>query len=95
MSEKLAVLYTPFEKGGPDWSAYPRPQMKRDSFISLSGKWKLSSLYKGETEYLGDIEVPFPPESRLSKIGRTKKAGEKYIYELEDLTIDIIQQQTQ
>ncbi|MBQ3527318.1 MAG: glycoside hydrolase family 2 [Clostridia bacterium] len=81
MSEKLAVLYTPFEKEGPDWSAYPRPQMKRESFISLSGKWRLSSLYRDKREYLGEIEVPFPPESRLSGVERTKQAGEMYIYE--------------
>lgn len=39
------------------WSEYPRPQMKRDSYFSLNGLWKLN----GE-----DIEVPFPPESDLS-----------------------------
>jgi len=36
---------------------YPRPQLKRDSFFCLNGVWKLD----GE-----DINVPFPPQSRLS-----------------------------
>ena len=38
-------------------SYYPRPLLKRDSFFSLCGKWKLNG---------SDIEVPFPPESDLS-----------------------------
>ena len=38
-------------------SYYPRPLLKRDSFFSLCGKWKLNGR---------DIEVPFPPESDLS-----------------------------
>ncbi|MBO4920167.1 MAG: glycoside hydrolase family 2, partial [Erysipelotrichaceae bacterium] len=36
---------------------YPRPLLKRDSFFSLNGSWKLNGF---------DIEVPFPPESDLS-----------------------------
>lgn len=36
---------------------YPRPLLKRDSFFSLCGKWRLNGQ---------DIEVPFPPESDLS-----------------------------
>lgn len=33
---------------------YPRPLLKRNSFYSLNGKWKLNN---------NDIEIPFPPES--------------------------------
>lgn len=36
---------------------YPRPLLKRDSFFSLCGEWKLNDK---------KIEVPFPPESKLS-----------------------------
>ena len=36
---------------------YPRPLLKRDSFFSLNGSWKLNGY---------DIIVPFPPESDLS-----------------------------
>ena len=36
---------------------YPRPLLKRDSFFSLDGRWKLNQK---------DIEIPFPPESQLS-----------------------------
>ncbi|MBR5755885.1 MAG: glycoside hydrolase family 2, partial [Erysipelotrichaceae bacterium] len=36
---------------------YPRPLLKRDSFLSLNGRWSLNGK---------DIEIPFPPESDLS-----------------------------
>jgi len=36
---------------------YPRPQLRRESFISLNGVWKLNGL---------EINVPFPPQSKLS-----------------------------
>ncbi len=36
---------------------YPRPQLRRESFISLNGTWQLNG---------HDIEIPFPPESRIS-----------------------------
>ena len=39
------------------WNTHPRPQLKRELFMSLNGEWKL-----------GDktINVPYPPESKLS-----------------------------
>lgn len=39
------------------WNTHPRPQLKRELFLSLNGEWKL-----------GDktINVPYPPESKLS-----------------------------
>ena len=36
---------------------YPRPQLKRASFFSLNGKWKLNDQ---------TINVPYPPEAELS-----------------------------
>lgn len=36
---------------------YPRPQLRRESFLCLNGPWQVN----GQT-----IEVPFPPQSRLS-----------------------------
>ena len=75
-------LKTPFEDdASSSWeSEYPRPSMKRDSYISLCGEWSLSVESKKGTEELGGIKVPFPPESRLSGISRELKRGEKYIY---------------
>ena len=52
------------------WKEYPRPQMKREHWMSLNGNWKLDG---------GDIRVPFPPQSQLSGYG--KKVPEKFTYE--------------
>ena len=80
---RLVSLTTPFEdekNTNMTWDEYPRPQMRRNSYLSLSGEWSLSLKgKKGETE-LGIITVPFPPESRLSGIERQLEKGEKYVY---------------
>ena len=51
-------------KGTP-WTVYPRPQMKRDSYLNLNGDWDFSVNF----ECKGKIRLPFCPESRLSGIG--------------------------
>ena len=48
------------------WHVYPRPQMKRDSFVCLNGVWELS-VNGGAWER---VLVPFPPESLLSGLCR-------------------------
>ena len=50
---------------GTPWTVYPRPQMKRDSFINLNGAWDFAVNYENK----GQIRVPFCPESKLSGIG--------------------------
>ena len=77
-------LTTPFEEAakGDEWEReYPRPQMKRDSYLSLCGAWNLSVEKKGVTTPLGSIVVPFSPETRLSGVQRTLAKKEKYVYE--------------
>lgn len=51
---------------------YPRPQMKRDSYLNLNGEWDYAILKKDEPlkEYDGKILVPFSPESALSGVNR-------------------------
>ena len=79
---RLRRLKTPFEEDpSSDWTEYPRPQMKRESYLSLCGRWDLSVKKTGTTVPLGKILVPFPPESEISGIGRAPKKGEIYIYE--------------
>ncbi len=79
--EKFLQLKTPFESNSKtSWQEYPRPQFKRDSYLSLCGKWKLYVENKKENTYLDEITVPFPPESRISGINRVLKDNEKYIY---------------
>ena len=43
MENKFEYLYTPEGECLPEtpWNVYPRPQMRRDSFFCLNGKWKL------------------------------------------------------
>ena len=52
------------------WMEYPRPQMKRENWMSLNGMWKLDG---------DDIRVPFPPQSKLSNY--EKKVKESFTYE--------------
>ena len=71
MSKKeFITLTTPFESelGEIPYSEYPRPAMKRDSYVSLNGRWELSVKRKDRTVFSGDILVPFPPESKMSGV---------------------------
>ena len=67
--ELLASQETP-------WNVYPRPQMKRDSFLNLNGFWEFSA---GDL-YADRFRVPFCPESRLSNIHTHYPEGEKLEY---------------
>ncbi len=63
---RFVLLETPFEKdiSQVPFSEYPRPQLKRDSYLCLNGEW---DFYKND-KLLGKIKVPFVPESRISGI---------------------------
>ncbi len=50
------------------FSEYPRPQLKRSSYLCLNGKWDFEIKRKGESVFNGIITVPFPPESRISGV---------------------------
>ena len=77
---QFVSLKTPFENDVESWDIYPRPQMARDSYLSLCGEWALFSVWKEKEAFIGNIRVPFPPESRLSGIEKTLKKGEAYCY---------------
>lgn len=62
------------------WDTYPRPQMKREAYLSLCGEWELSVKKNDAEDLLGKITVPYPPESQLSGISRTLESGEKWVY---------------
>lgn len=69
-------LTTPFEDAMDEnipWNIYPRPQLKRDSFICLNGEWDFAITQEeaAPRTYGEKILVPFPPESPLSGICRT------------------------
>lgn len=64
-------------------SEYPRPQMRRDSFINLNGEWDYAFTGAGEKQperWEGKILVPFSPESELSGVGRGLKPDEYLWY---------------
>ena len=61
---------------GTPWTVYPRPQVKRDSYLNLNGAWDFSVDY----EKLGQIRVPFCPESKLSGIGKHFDEGSLLCY---------------
>ena len=70
-------LYTPEGETlqGTPWQVYPRPQLKRNSYVNLNGIWDLEA--EGN---VAPILVPFCPESRLSGIGRHFPEGEDLVY---------------
>ena len=53
---------------GQPWQVYPRPQMKRDSYLNLNGKWEFAvpDFNMPPDTYDKTILVPFCPESQLS-----------------------------
>ena len=61
---------------GMPWDVYPRPQMKRDTWLNLNGEWDFSVDYENQ----GKIRVPFCPESRLSGIGKHYDEGSLLCY---------------
>jgi beta-galactosidase/beta-glucuronidase len=62
---------------------YPRPQLGRDSFLSLNGWWDYAitpASAPPPTSYDGRILVPFSPESALSEVGRQLRPDERLTY---------------
>ena len=54
------------------WNVYPRPHLRRTSFLCLNGFWDFSVVEDRQVlHYDEKILVPFVPESPLSGIGRT------------------------
>ena len=55
---------------GTPWDVYPRPQLRRDSFLNLNGTWDftVSTCNQPPEEFDRKILVPFCPESLLSGI---------------------------
>ncbi len=64
------------------WDIYPRPQLRRDSYISLNGTWDfaVSDTPALPQRYDRTITVPFCPESTLSGIGQHFPEGCSLFY---------------
>ncbi len=80
---RVCKMQTPFEASTNTtltWDEYPRPQLRRESYMSLCGEWSLKAVKGVKERELGNITVPFPPESRISGIERKLKRKEAYHY---------------
>lgn len=63
---------------GTPWTIYPRPQMRRDSYLCLNGPWDFAA---GDCRFDGTtIALPFCPESALSGIHRHFPEGTNLWY---------------
>ena len=77
MLQKLTTARGEALSGTP-WTVYPRPQMKRDSYLNLNGCWEFAVK---EPEFAGKtIRVPFCPESSLSGVEQHFDEGEYLWY---------------
>ena len=78
-------LTTDYQVADLPLSEYPRPQMRRDSWLCLNGWWDFAKVKR--TDYADEfpmrIKVPFSPESQLSGIedGFTLLDDEKLVYQ--------------
>ena len=76
---RIAALDTPWTaQSGIPWEEYPRPQLRRDSFFCLNGPWRFAI----NGNEVGDILVPYPPESKLSGVPAPER-GDQLTYERE------------
>lgn len=68
---------------------YPRPQLVRDSYINLNGKWDyaITATDTVPAHFPGQILVPFSPEAALSGVGRQLKPDE-YLWYRRTLSVD-------
>ena len=76
MLQQLYTAYGENRKGTP-WTVYPRPQMRRDSYINLNGDWEFGLSPK---EYDRMIRIPFCPESILSGVNQHFPEGSRLFY---------------
>ena len=60
---------------------YPRPNLKRNSYFNLNGKWDYCINQSKETsEYEGEILVPYSPETLLSGVQKKVAPGDYLHY---------------
>jgi len=65
------------------WRSYPRPQMKRERWKNLNGMWDYAITAKAASQPAqmdGQILVPFPVESKLSRVARRVTPDDRVWY---------------
>ena len=88
MKSKTIDLYTPSgERLAADhdripWDVYPRPTLRRDSYLCLNGWWDYTVTGNHELPILYDktIRVPYCPESLLSGVHEVPEKGNYLFY---------------
>ena len=65
-------------------SEYPRPQLVRDSYLCLNGKWEYAIRKEEDipTSFDGEIIVPFSPETTASGINKMITPEDYLFYRL-------------
>lgn len=86
MNDKFNYLETEYEKvlksSATPFNEYPRPQLKRDSYLCLNGEWDFLLLdKKGKVKHQSKILVPFVPESRISGVFKSISKNDLMVYE--------------
>ena len=80
----MTQLMTPAGESlsGTPWTAYPRPQLKRENYVNLNGTWEftVTDSQALPESYDRSIFVPFCPESQLSGIGQHFPEGSSLFY---------------
>lgn len=81
-SRLLTVWGEALDRNSP-LQEYPRPQLKRESYLNLNGVWQYAIREDTQTpmQFDGEIVVPFAPESILSGVERQLLPGETLWYE--------------
>jgi len=78
------------EVGEIPFPEYPRPQLERNSFLNLNGKWQFAMQKKAE-EFKGydkEILVPFSPESLLSGLDGKVAMPDDVLYYKRSFNLD-------
>ena len=65
------------------WRSYPRPQLKRDRWLNLNGLWDYAITKDSAAQPMrmdGQILVPYPVESKLSRVARKVTPDDRIWY---------------
>jgi len=65
------------------WRSYPRPQLKRERWLNLNGLWDYAIAKDSATQPMrmdGQILVPYPVESKLSRVARKVMPDDRIWY---------------
>ena len=69
------------------WDVYPRPQLRRESYVNLNGVWEFAAAKPGQSpDYSQTVTVPYPVGSQLSGVT---------VQEAEEQLREVIRQMTQ